>query len=203
MEWEYGQIIWNSLLQVIQNEYGVAGLMGNLHAESTMRPNNLQNSYETSLGYTDESYTSAVDNGSYTKSQFIYDEAGYGLAQWTFWSRKERLYDLKASKGVSIADINLQIEYLLWELENSYSGVFAVLKSATSILEASNSVLFNFENPADQSEAVQQTRASYGALVYEAYAGSDVPITPTPSTRKKKKYNFILFNARKRRNIFQ
>ena len=29
------------------NEYGIAGLMGNLFAESGLKPNNLQNSYET------------------------------------------------------------------------------------------------------------------------------------------------------------
>ena len=58
--------IWNYLFTKINNPYGVAGLMGNLYAESGLRPDNLQNSYEKSLGLTDAQYTAAVDNGSYT-----------------------------------------------------------------------------------------------------------------------------------------
>ena len=63
--------------------------MGNLYAESGLNPQNLQNIYEKKLGYSDASYTAAVDNGFY--SDFVHDSAGYGLAQWTFWSRKQAL----------------------------------------------------------------------------------------------------------------
>ena len=44
---------------------GAAGLMGNLYAESGLKPKNLENKYEKSLGYTDASYTEAVDSGEY------------------------------------------------------------------------------------------------------------------------------------------
>ena len=37
--------IWDYLLAKIGNEYGVAGLMGNLYAESALRSNNLQQTY--------------------------------------------------------------------------------------------------------------------------------------------------------------
>ena len=40
---------------------GIFGLFGNLYAESRMNPKNLQNSFEKKLGFTDESYTAAVD----------------------------------------------------------------------------------------------------------------------------------------------
>ena len=68
------QKIWSFLFGKIGNAYGVAGLMGNLNAESGLNPNNLQNSYEKSLGMTDAQYTAAVDNGSYTN--FAKDSAG-------------------------------------------------------------------------------------------------------------------------------
>ena len=55
---------------------GIYGLMGNLRDESGFNPRNLQNSYEKRLGYTDDSYTEAVDVGTYTN--FVYDAAGYG-----------------------------------------------------------------------------------------------------------------------------
>ncbi len=59
---------------------------------------------------TDEEYTTAVDNGKYTN--FIKDKAGYGLAQWTYWSRKENLFDFCKRKNKSIGDINAQLDFL-------------------------------------------------------------------------------------------
>ena len=91
--------IWDRLYAEIQNPYGVAGVMGNFMAESGLRANNLQNSYEKSLGLTDDEYTSAADNGTYTN--FIQDRAGYGLYQATFWSIKESLLNFaKANREV-------------------------------------------------------------------------------------------------------
>lgn len=40
--------IWNFLTCKGLNSFAVAGLMGNLYAESGLQPNNLQNSYEFS-----------------------------------------------------------------------------------------------------------------------------------------------------------
>lgn len=81
--------IWYFLRSKGLSDYGVAGLMGNLYAESALRPENLQNTYEKKLGMTDAEYTAAVDSGAY--AGFVRDSAGYGLAQWTYWSRKEGL----------------------------------------------------------------------------------------------------------------
>lgn len=95
------KIIWDYLKQKGLSDYGAAGLMGNLYAESGLNPQNLQNTYEKKLGYTDVSYTDAVDSGSY--SNFVNDSAGYGLAQWTFWSRKRLFFFLlKAEKSLLV-----------------------------------------------------------------------------------------------------
>ena len=171
------KIIWDYLLAHIGNEYGVAGLMGNMQAESGLRPNNLQNSYESKLGYTDDGYAAAVDNGSYSRSQFIGDAAGWGTCQWTSSGRKAGLYDLKASRGCSIADLTLQLDWLWHELTTSYKPVLSVLQTSTSVRQASDVVLTRFECPADQSESVKQKRASYGQTFYDKYAkgGSAVP----------------------------
>lgn len=61
--------IWNFLTGKGLNSYGAAGLMGNLFAESGLNPHNLQNTYEKKLGYTDDSYTDAVDCGSIPASR--------------------------------------------------------------------------------------------------------------------------------------
>ena len=71
------EIIWKYFENKKFNPYAIAGIMGNMKAESNLQTNNLQNTYNTSLGMTDEQYTKAVDNGTYTN--FVHDSAGYGL----------------------------------------------------------------------------------------------------------------------------
>lgn len=161
--------IWNYLVGKGLSAAGAAGLMGNLYAESALNPKNLQNSYEKKLGYTDATYTTAVDNGSY--SNFVHDSAGYGLAQWTFWSRKEGLLAFAQDAGKSIGDLEMQLDYLLKELTEGYKGVLDTLKTASDVQTASDSVLLDFERPADQSTAVKNKRAGYGQNYYKKYAG--------------------------------
>lgn len=162
------------------NDYAIAAIMGNLYAESALNPINLENSYEKKLGYNDESYTKAVDDGSYTN--FVYDSAGYGLAQWTYYSRKANLLKYAKKKGTSIGNLFMQLEFLLDELQ-SYSKVYNVLKSAKSIKEASDVILVDFERPADQSNANKERRADYGKKYYDKFA--DKASTPAPKPEPK------------------
>ena len=45
--------IWDYLKAQGMSDAGTAGVMGNMYAESGLRPNNLQNSYEGHLGMAD------------------------------------------------------------------------------------------------------------------------------------------------------
>lgn len=163
--------IWNYLKAQGLTDCGAAGLMGNLYAESGLIPTNLQNSYEKKLGYTDATYTEAVDSGAY--SNFARDSAGYGLAQWTYWSRKQALLDYAKAAGKSVGDLETQLGFLMQELAGSFKAVLNTLKSATTVKAASNAVLLQFERPADQSAAVQTKRAGYGQTYYDKYAAED------------------------------
>lgn len=151
------QIIWDFLIEKGLSEGGAAGLMGNLYAESGLRPNNLQNTFERKLGYTDEEYTSAVDLENYTN--FVYDAAGYGLAQWTWWSRKQNLLIFAKSQNKSIGDLNMQLDFLWQELTNDYKEILQQLKNEISVRKASDLILLNFERPSNQSESIQIQRA--------------------------------------------
>lgn len=162
--------IWDYLKSKGLNNYGISGLMGNLLAESGLKSNNLQDTGNTKLGMTDDEYTKAVDNGTYTKEQFIYDGFGYSLPQWTWHQRKKSYYEYAKSKNKSIGDLETSLEFLYKELSESYTSVLNTLKTATSVLEASNAVLFKFECPADQSVSMQNKRASYGQSYYNKYA---------------------------------
>ena len=159
--------IWDYLLGKIGNAFGVAALMGNLKAESSLNPRNLQNSYEKKLGMTDDEYTHAVDSGTYTN--FVRDAAGYGLAQWTYWSRKQNLLNFAKERGTSIGDLEMQLDFL-WKELGSYKTVLAALKEAKSVREASDVVLTKYEKPANQSDSVKMARAKYGQTYYDKYA---------------------------------
>ena len=160
-------MIWSFLTGKGLNAYAAAGLMGNLFAESGLKADNLQNSFNTRLGMTDAEYTAAVDSGSYTN--FVRDSAGYGLAQWTYYSRKQALLDFVRSVGASIGSLDMQLSFLWQELQG-YKGVISALMAATSVWDASDAVLTGYEKPEDQSEAVKQRRAAYGQEYYDRYA---------------------------------
>ena len=162
------QKIWKYLKSKGLSDCGIAGLMGNLYAESGLRSNNLQNNFEKKLGYTDDSYTAAVDNGTYTG--FSRDSAGYGLAQWTYHTRKAALLEYTRNSGRSIGDLEMQLDFLLRELAGSFPSVLSALKTAKTVKEASDTVLLKFERPADQGDAVKQKRAQYGQEFYNKYA---------------------------------
>lgn len=116
---------------------------------------------------TDASYTAAVDQGSY--NNFVRDSAGYGLAQWTYWSRKQNLLNFAKERNASIGDLEMQLEFL-WKELNGYKSVLNTLMSAKSVKEASDVVLTKYEKPKNQSEANKERRAGFGQKYYDAYA---------------------------------
>ena len=156
--------IWERLEAMTGNAYAAAGIMGNLHCESRLLSSNLEDHYEGILGYSNETYTAAVDSGSY--GNFITDAAGYGLAQWTYSTRKEGLLNLARSRGVSISDLDMQLDYLKKEF-----GSFDMmdrLEAMTSVEEASDYILLHFENPAN-ANSLKPTRAGISSYFYNKY----------------------------------
>lgn len=177
------QFIWDFLKKEGFNDYGIAGLMGNLYAESGLLPNNLQNTFNSKLGLSDEEYTKRVDNGTYTN--FVHDSAGYGLAQWTYYSRKQNLLNFAKSKGKSIGDLEIQLQFLITELRNSYrNSVYNILKTATSVQQASDAVLLNFERPAN-AQAQKIKRAQFGQNYYNKFTQKGENIQMATNTYKK------------------
>lgn len=166
------EFLWKFFLGKLCNAYGVAGLMGNLNAESNLIAANLEMSKRTRLGYTSMRYTEAVDNGSY--KNFATDWAGYGLAQWTDSTRKKNLLAYARQKSASIGNRRMQAEYLMSELETRFPAVLSILKNAKSVREASDAVLLRFECPADTSESVRQRRAAFGDSYYQKFANANV-----------------------------
>lgn len=166
--------IWDALRGAGLSAAGAAGLMGNLKAESNLDPENVQNTFESRMGYTDQGYTSEVDYGVY--KEFAGDGAGYGLAQWTYHTRKAALLEYAKSQKKSIGDLDMQLDFLLRELREDYPALYAQLCSVEDVRTASDAVLTQFERPADMSEAVKSKRAGFAAEFLRDFGGTADPV---------------------------
>jgi hypothetical protein len=172
---ETDAVIWPFFSGKGLNACAVAGLMGNLFAESGLIPANLQNNFQSRLGMDDAAYTAAVDSGAY--GNFANDGAGYGLAQWTYHTRKQALLDHVRAAGASVGDLTAQLDFLWAELQK-YTGLMAVLRAAKTIREVSDAVLLQYERPADQGEAVKVKRAEYAQGFYDKFAPAAADAAP-------------------------
>ena len=187
---DYMPTIWNYFIRSdkIGNEIGVAALMGNLYAESGCTPYACQPSlpYNTCM-----TYIANVDNHTINEYSFVHrgtsstggianGQGGFGLAQWTYYTRKQELYDWWETVGGSIGSLSMQLDFCFDEMSRRYASVLSALQNATDLRSASNTVLFYYENPENKSQAVQDLRYSYSDDIYTQYAGTTPVEPPTP-----------------------
>ena len=158
--------IYNFLKAQGFTDAGAVGTMANIKAESAGRPDNLQNTGEKKLGMTDAEYVAAVDAGTYTN--FVRDGQGFGLCQWTYWSRKKNLLDYAQQLAASIADMEMQLRFLILELK-AYPSLLNLLKTTADMKAASDAFMTQFERPADQSDAAKNRRASYAREFWDEF----------------------------------
>jgi len=165
--------IYRGLMAAGLNRAAACGVLANLQAESGFNPINLQNSYENKLGYTDESYTSAVNSGNYDQRRFTFDSAGYGIAQWTYSTRKGALYNYaRNTMKTSIGDLSMQINFLIKELKADFKDLWNDLldyqDTAAGAEAAGAEFCREFERPAG-GETTAAARGRTARNVYWAH----------------------------------
>lgn len=168
--------IWEYLKAKGFSDAATAAIMGNMEAESNCVSFRLQNDFSTDYQKSKE-YTALVDKGDISRDQFIHNGpggGGYGLCQWTFWSRKAGLYDLAAKRGVSIGDEQIGVDWFYEEVQQpEYSKTWDYLRSNCSIYDMVSVMLRNYERPADQSDSVAAHRAALANEIYNEFAGGE------------------------------
>ena len=155
------KVIWDYLLEKIGNKYGVAAVMGNLMAESSLNPRCV-------TGTSDKDYTERADTGVI---DFARDARAYGLVQWCYHTRKEGLLAYAKNTGRSVGHLQMQLEYLVKEMSESYKTAWKTVQSTNSIRTASDIVMLQYEKPATTTEAAKQKRAKYGQQFYDQFSG--------------------------------
>lgn len=174
--------IYSALKRSNWTVQSIAGILGNMEAESALNPGRWQGGL--------------VGNIS----------GGYGLVQWTPSTNYTNWCDLMGYTDPSEMDHN--IERILHELDkgfqwiatSSYSFSFKEFTQSTlSPGELAKAFLLNYERPADQSISVQTYRAGLADKWYTFITGQE-PIDPgsggVVSGSNKKKYNFVLFGRK-------
>lgn len=162
--------IWNELIKNNATPAGASGVMGNFEKESGNRAIRMQGDYKTpDPEKTSMEYTQRADADPNT---FVHDSKGYGLAQWTYYTRKQGLVDLAKSRGTSVGDTPTQVAYFMQELNNGYPNVHRIVTTTSNIAEASNAMLHEFEAPADQSKREEDERIGFSQAYYNRFAGN-------------------------------
>ena len=164
--------IWDFLLQKTGNAYGTAAIMGNLMAESSLNPRCV-------TGIKDPEYVCKADN---EEIDFAHDGHAFGLVQWCYYTRKGGLQGYAKQRGVSVADLTMQLEYLVKEMSQDYKSVWKAVTEAKDIRTASDVVMLKYEKPATTTETAKKKRADYGKLFYIEYGIPDPE--PQPSGKK-------------------
>jgi len=175
--------IWNKLRAKGFSEKATAAIMGNMQAESGLIPYRLQGDFGN--GYTRSiEYTNKVDNGQISKSEFMYNGpggGGYGLCQWTYFSRKAGLYDLAKSRGASIGDEQVGIDWFYEELQQAeYKNTRYALFSEASMWDMVATMVRNYEKPYDQSDSAVSMRLAMANDIYSRNAESTPDPEPEP-----------------------
>ncbi|MBR1386732.1 MAG: hypothetical protein IJ568_07875 [Bacilli bacterium] len=159
--------MWQELYRFTGSKYASAAIMGNFWAETHITSNNAENKINRNTGLSDEEYTEAVDNGSYTS--FVEDKGGYGLASWTYYTRKQALYDLAKETGCSIGSTKLQIYFLEQELSGHYSNVLENMQNADSLYDATVAFMRGYEGCGNQSEENRDVRTGFAENYLNLY----------------------------------
>jgi len=149
--------ILTSLVKGGMSPAAACAMGGNMMAESGMISNIAQRGM-TRLS--DEEYTAAADNGSI---DFVHDGVGYGLVQLTYYSRKQNFLNFAKSQGTSVGDENIQVQFVLKELQTDYPVLWEYLRTAKDIHDAAERICREYERPAVNSF---QIRSDYADALY-------------------------------------
>lgn len=156
--------IYDILISAGMTKEGACAILGNMAAESLMKPTNAQDSF----GVNDEAYTAEIDSG---RRNFI-DGIGYGLCQWTSGDRKANLLAFAKMKGTSVGDGDMQAEFCVAELATSYGELLDKLCHSHDLFQLTQAVCVEYERPAHNNvgtryEYAQKAMDYFGEGMYE------------------------------------
>lgn len=138
--------VWNFMIENGYSEVATAGLMGNIHQESG--------------GFN----PAIVENGG--------SGEGIGLCQWSY-GRRTRLENFARERGKDWSDVDIQLEYLLWELQNDGFNGNRTYQSQWENAETPADAAIAFEYGFERAGIpMMENRIRWANTYYEQFKGS-------------------------------
>lgn len=152
-EKDIGVKIWNLFVATGElTEVAIAGIMGNMYAESNLQPR-------------------IVQGGSYTDEIIVDGKTGYGLCQWTSEGRQKALKDFAKQMNKSSGDAEVQVQFCLHEMRSYTTDdgtpLITALNNCTKPYDAA--IIFHrvFERSADNAQ-MEARRGNFAEQLYNS-----------------------------------
>lgn len=153
------QTIYNRLRAAGLTEAGALGLIGNWECESNCESCRVQGDFSADRSIS-KSYASEIDNGYMSDETFSRDGKGWGLAQWTYWTRKAALLQFCRRRSISVASEEAQVDFALHELRTDFPALLSLLIHSGDLYQCVSAVCCQYERP-----AVNNVQARYEAAL--------------------------------------
>lgn len=193
----YTQTIYNAFRRRGLTEAAALGFLGNWQCESGNEPFRLQGDFNVYRTMS-KAYVQGIENGSISKQQFQSDQKGFGLAQWTYWSRKAALYDYWKASGRNLDSAEMQVEFAVRELQSDFRALLDFLKTTNDVFTATSRICREYERPATNNIDARFQAAN--KIKYEIdldnwQTGEDDPTpAPDPQPEPKEDHSLVLRN---------
>lgn len=151
---------------------GALALMGNWECESNCEACRVQGDFQADR-LKSKDYASRIDNGRVSDEEWCRDGKGWGLAMWTFWSRKRDLLTFCRRNSISVANEEAQVDFALNELKTAYKALWADLTTCgkEDLYKMVELVCKQYERPAYNNV---QERANAAAAIRNELQGKAV-----------------------------
>lgn len=178
--------IWFYFRNLGYSEFSTAAAMGNIAVETadTFDSRIVQGDIPFSQFSID--YTNKVDSGEVSKNDFMHhgpNGGGYGLVQFTYYSRKETLYNHAKETSTSVGDLKTQLETIMIEFEGwKSSSTYKTWKECSSESQLDTATLAfmkGYERPGTPHE---DRRKKNSHEIYKTFHGRTAPSTSSVSS---------------------
>ena len=108
---------------------------------------------------------------------------GFGLSQWT-GPRRRALEEFAASQGKTVGDPDLQMDFLMYELQGPEANAWSKISAAGGTPEAAAAIVNYFLRPAEEHRARREAKYLGGAMPPvsggQTGAGNALAYSPAP-----------------------
>ena len=162
------QSIWTYFKNQGFSDEAVAALMGNFESESNCEACRVQGDFSPNRD-TSKDYARQVNGGSISAYQFVHDSKGWGLAQWTYFSRKQALLEFCWNRGAGIEDEQAQCAFVIQELQSDFPSLLNILQTSKDMKQMSDLICRSYENPAVKNYDARHAEAQ---KIYNQFHGT-------------------------------